>query len=278
LLWRYGQQGGRYKLSAPGAYGRISLSSRGISDAQINLCMSRLASILDRAARKHGLTIRDPTVDLRLRVDAPERNWLWPDHLNLLTTVARGMDVTAGNYDHNGREAALWVLGLCGPRVHEFCGFDWRDLSDGGLRVRASKTPAGVRTIQVPDIARSALERHRQRLGDPAPETPIWPTATGARRNRASVRGRLLEPVLNQARTGRNRSELSGPLPDRVTPHTFRRSAATYWYWVGRGERDTMHEIGHRSSRLTLEVYAQARPRDPRQQKLLEGWMQGVDV
>lgn len=276
LLWRYGQQGGRYKLSHPDAKGRISLSSRGLSDAQINLCMSRLSSILDRAARKHGLRIPDPTVDLRLRVAAPERNWLWPQHLDALARAARALDESGDRYDHNGREAAIWVLGLCGPRVHELCNFDWQDLSEGGLRVRRSKTHAGRRTIQVPDVARKALELHRERLGHPSADTPIWPTASGARRNRSSVRSRLLPAVLQAA--GQELTAAGEPLPARVTPHTFRRTAATYWYWVGRGERDTMHEIGHRSSRLTLEVYAQARPRDPQQQRLLEGWMRGVEI
>jgi integrase len=238
--------------------------------------MSRLSSILDRAARKHGLRIPDPTVDLRLRVAEPERNWLWPAHLDALARAARALDERDDRYDHNGREAAIWVLGLCGPRVHELCGFDWQDLSGGGLRVRRSKTPAGRRTIQVPDIARAALERHRERLGDPPADTPIWPTATGARRNRASVRSRLLPAVLQAA--GDELRSTGEPLPSRVTPHTFRRTTATYWYWLGRGERDTMHEIGHRSSRLTLEVYAQARPRDAEQQQLLENWMKGVDL
>lgn len=276
LLWRYGQQGGRHRLSDPDAHGRISLSTRGLSDGQINLCMSRLSSILDRAARKHGLRIPDPTVDLRLRVAAPERNWLRPRQLDALARAAREHDEGGDRYDHNGREAAVWVFALCGPRVHELCGFDWQDLSEGGLSVRRSKTEAGVRTIQVPDIARAALARHRERLGHPPADTPIWPTATGARRSRASVRSRLLPPVLQAAAD--QLAATGEPLPQRVTPHTFRRTAATYWYWLGRGERDTMHEIGHRSSRLTLEVYAQARPRDPRQQKLLEGWMRGVEL
>ena len=276
LLWRYGQQGGRHKLSDPDARGRISLSSRGLRDAEINRCMSRLSSILDRAARKHGLRIPDPTVDLRLRVDRPARNWLWPHHLEALARVARALDEGSDRYAYNGREAAIWVLGLCGPRVHELCGFNWHDLTAAGLSVRKSKTAAGVRTIQVPDIAREALELHRQRLGPPPADTPIWPTATGARRDGSSIRTSVVAPVVQTARD--QLTDTAEPLPPRVTPHTFRRTTATYWYWLGRGERDTMHEIGHRSSRLTLEVYAQARPRDPRQQQLLERWMQGVEL
>lgn len=71
---------------------------------------------------------------------------------------------------------------------------------------------------------------------------------------------------------------MTEPLPARVTPHTFRRTAATAWYWLGRDERATMHEIGHCSSRLTLEVYAQPHPRDPKQKQMLEAWMAGVEI
>lgn len=276
LLWRYGQRGGRHKLSDPDGRGRISLSSRGLSDAQINLCMSPLSSILDRAARKHGLQIPDPTVDLRVRIDGPARNWLRPAHLDELARAARALDESSERYAHEGREAAIWVFGLCGPRVHELCGFDWRDLTTSGLMVRKSKTSAGVRTIQVSDVARQALERHRQRLGNPPPGTPIWPTATGARRDRSSIRMRVVAPVVQAATEALEATD--EPLPSRVTPHTFRRTAARYWYWLGRGERETMHEIGHRSSRLTLEVYAQARPGDPAQEQMLRGWMRGVEI
>jgi integrase len=238
--------------------------------------MSRLSSVLDRAARKHGLSIPDPTVDLRLRVLGPSRNWLWPTHLDALARAARAIDESSERYAHAGREAAIWVLGLCGPRVHELSGFDWRDLTPSGLHVRTSKTQAGVRTIQVPAIARDALERHRVRLGDPPANTPIWPTANGRRRDRSSVRTRVVGPVVQTVRE--QLADSAEPLPSRVTPHTFRRSTATYWYWLGRDERNTMHEIGHRSSRLTLEVYAQARPRDARQQALLESWMRGLEL
>ena len=278
LLRRYGQRGGCHKLSDPNARGRISLSSRGLKDSEINRCLSTLRSVVDRANRRHGLHIPDPTLDMRLRGAAPNRNWLWPYHVEALIDAARTMDEREGRYTHNGREAAIWVLALCGPRVHEFCAFTWRDLSDAGLTIRKSKTDAGRRTIQLPTVARDALAAHRARLLDAGADTAIWPTSTGRRRDRNNVRSRLLAPVVEAARAALERSDVDEPLPQRVTPHTFRRTAATSWYWLGRDERATMHEIGHRSSRLTLEVYAQPRPRDPKQKQMLEAWMAGVEI
>lgn len=277
LLRRYGQRGGQRKLSDPHASGRISLSSRGLKDGEINRCLSTLRSIVDRANRRHGLQISDPTLDLRLRGEGPNRNWLWPTHLEALIAAARTLDERDDRYEHNGREAAIWVLALCGPRAHELCGFNWRDLSAAGLTVRNSKTEAGRRTVQVPDVAREALAAHRARLVGADEDTPMWPTATGRRRDRNNLRARLLPPVIATARAVLEHTAAE-PLPMRITPHTFRRTAATSWYWLGRDERTTMHEIGHRSSKLTLEVYAQPRPRDPNQKQMLEAWMTGVEL
>lgn len=278
LLRRYGLQGGRYKLSDPEAHGRISLSTRGIKDSEINRCLTALSNTVTLANRRHRLGILDPTFEMRLKTDGPNRNWLSPDHLEVLLRIAREMDDAADRYAHNGREAAILVFALCGPRVHEFCAFNWTDLSEAGLIVRKSKTDAGERVIQVPDGAREALAAHRDRLGNPPGDTPIWPTASGRRRDRNNVRMRLLAPTISKARVELELSLRGAALPARVTPHTFRRTAATYWYWLGRDERTTMHEIGHKNSRLTLEVYAQARPRDRRQKQVLEGWMQGVEL
>ncbi len=278
LLRRYGQQGGRYKLSDPDGHGRISLSSRGLKESEINRCLGTLSAVVARANRKHGLHVPDPTLDMRLTGGGPERNWLWPDHLDAMARAARLLDAPTGRYDHNGREAAVWVLGLCGPRVSELCAFTWADLSDSGLIVRASKTKAGERTIQVPTIARDALTRHREQLGNPDSDTPIWPTADGGHRDRHNVRARLLAPIIEEAKGALKEAGVTEPLPIRLTPHTFRRTAATFWYWLGRDERATMHEIGHKSSRLTLEVYAQPRPRDQRQRDMLAAWFSGAEV
>lgn len=132
--WRHGQRGGCHKFSDPDA--------RGLRDSEVNRCLSTLRSVVDRANRRHGLHIPDPTLDMLLRGDGPNPNWLWPEHLEALIAAARALDEREGRYADNSREAAVWVLALCGPRVQEFCAFTWRDLSDGRT-VRKSKTDAG---------------------------------------------------------------------------------------------------------------------------------------
>jgi hypothetical protein len=44
-----GQRGSGHNLSDPSARGRISLSSRGLKDSEINRCLSTPRSVIDRA-------------------------------------------------------------------------------------------------------------------------------------------------------------------------------------------------------------------------------------
>jgi Phage integrase family len=46
-------------------------------------------------------------------------------------------------------------------------------------------------------------------------------------------------------------------LPDRVTPHTLRRTFATLALTAGRDPRWVMGQLGHTDARLTLALYAQ---------------------
>jgi hypothetical protein len=62
LLVRYGQRGGRRPLAealGPRDTGRISLSSRGLSNNEINRCLARLRDILELAREEFGVDVRD---------------------------------------------------------------------------------------------------------------------------------------------------------------------------------------------------------------------------
>lgn len=133
--------------------------------------------------------------------------------------------------------------------VSEFCAAQWRHLSEQGLYIPEAKTSAGRRHLELPAIVRVALDDRRARL-DPRPDDFIWATAAGTRRDRANVRGRLLAPVVEigalllEARGHRPLTERVGvdgsPTGIRVTPHTFRRTAMTYWAWADRNQRWAM--------------------------------------
>jgi hypothetical protein len=50
-------------------------------------------------------------------------------------------------------------------------------------------------------------------------------------------------------------------LPDKVTPHTLRRTFASLALAAGRDPRWVMAQLGHTDARLTLNVYAQVMQR-----------------
>jgi len=295
LLCGYGQRGGRWPASDPSATGRFSISSRGLSNNEINRCLYRLRDVLTLAEEDYGLELRDPIKRRLMPPDDHNDNWLRPDHLQAIFdaaaeldggTVSRVADHTslrngqarqihshdrASPYADLGRYEAIAVLALAGPRVSELCHARWSDLRVDGLWIPKAKTHAGTRTIHLHALVRGALEARRARI-DPAPSAPIFATARGGHRDRNSVRNRVLAPVLERAaHLLADRGQ--DPLPGRVTPHTFRRTYLTYLGWADkRGEGNersiafARQQAGHKHAKITLEIYQQTFPGrlDPR--------------
>lgn len=276
LLQRYGQRGGRRRLGDHGATGRISLSSRGLCNNEINRCLARLRDIIACANDAYDLALRDPTRKRRLPRRDPPRPWLRPDQFQALLDAATGLDAAPASdrYANHGRLSAVVVLGLAGLRVSELCAARWRDFhpSEGILHVPDSKTAAGERDIELHRLVLRVLTQRRDRL-DPRPGDFIWATAAGTRRDRNNVRNRLLAPVIRRADElliARDQRPLPRPAgaaaerldraPPRVTPHTFRRTYLTYLAWAGRHQRFAMGQAGHKDAKLTLEVYQQPLP------------------
>jgi integrase len=275
LVQRYGQRGGRRPVTGAGTGGRISLSSRGLSNNEINRCLTRLRSIFAFANDTHDLSLKDPTRHRFLPRSDPPRAWLRPDQFQALLDAAAELDArpARGEYAH-GRRSAVFVLGLAGPRVSEFANARWRDFraSEGVLHIPESKTSAGERDIELHQEVLRALSERSERLA-PRPADFIWSTATGTKRDRNSVRNRLLAPAIARADellAERGQRPLPRPAglagaalektPPRVTPHTFRRTYLTYLAWAGRHQRFAMGQAGHKDAKLTLEVYQQPLP------------------
>jgi hypothetical protein len=200
LLRRYGQRGGRHKIQDPSATGVVSLSSRGLSNNEINRCLARMRDIVRMVNRRYKLGLDDPTEGCSLPRSDPSRDWLHPVQLQALLDAAETLDANPAQNAHaqHGRHSAILALGLLGPRVSEFCAARWRDLSAQGLFIPAAKTSAGRRHLELPTIVRAALEQRRAEL-DPRPSDWIWASAAGTKRDRNNVRNRLLAPVLELA-------------------------------------------------------------------------------
>lgn len=266
MLMRYGQRGGTRRACDPQATGRFSISTRGLSNGELNRCLSRLREAMLLAEEDHGLTLRDPTRSRRLPADAPDRQWLLPDAPQCVFDAARELDELYPSASADGlpigRFAMVVCLGLAGPRVSELCALGDTDLRRDGLRVADAKTAAGKRTIELHALVRSVLEEHRRAVGDAS--DLLFANSRGRRRDRHSVR-RLLGPIIASARELAAERGLD-PLPDRITPHTFRRTYLTYLSWAEHPINFAKGQAGHKDSRMLLEIYQQQVPRvvDPR--------------
>jgi integrase len=280
LLVRYGQRGGRLALAqalGPSASGRISLSSRGLSNNEINRCLSRLRDIIDLAREEWGVEIGDPTRKRNLPRTDPPGSWLLPFQLEAVFDAADELDRrrNAGpDYRSLGRRALVELLGLGGPRVSEVGNGRWQDLHlDAGayFRIREAKTSAGRRDLRLHPMVCASLRARREAVR-PSGEDYIFATASGTRRDRHSIRTRMLEPVL--ARAAELLADRSLPaLPERVTAHTFRRTYLTYLAWAGVPLRRAMSQAGHKDAKLTLQIYQQDLPDNEAWLAQIQAWL-----
>jgi integrase len=280
LLVRYGQRGGRVPLveALEDGRGKISLSSRGLSNNEINRCLARLRDVLKTARIDFKIDLGDPTEDRSLPRTDPARSWLLPFHLQAVFDAAAELDLRepkgGPDYRELGREALVVLLALGGPRVSEVGAADWHDAhlaaATSYVEIKDSKTSAGKRNLRLYPLARDALRRRKAVL-NPRGTDPIFATFTGGRRDRNSIRNRMLIPILKRADEILDEHGLP-LLPERTTPHTFRRTCLTYMAWADVPMRRTMAHAGHKDSKLTLEVYQQDFPDDPLALEWIRFW------
>lgn len=232
-------------------YRANKLREGSLSAGSINKTLRLLARILDRAVRRGHLE-KNPArgEDSRLTEPTPRRIWLELDEVRSLLDAA-------GDYR---RELATLVL--AGLRISELGGLRWRaiDLAKGTLMVEESKTEAGEgRKIDLTPLLLSELKLHRAEHAEAGRDDLVFPTTKGRPRDRSNSRGRL-KTILKRANTARAEKEL---LPIAyVTNHTLRRTFASLMYEAGAQPTDVMAQVGHKSSKLALEVYAKRMKRE----------------
>jgi integrase len=234
--------------------GRISPSSRGLSNNEINRCLARLRDILDLAREEFGVEIGDPTRRRSLPRTDPPRSWLRPFQLTAIFDAADELDMrrarSGPDYRLLGRKALVALVGLDGPRIAEVGAARWSDHRLDGpapyLRIREAKTSAGQRDLRLHPTVRDALALRLSQI-DPDGGNPLFATAAGSHRDRNSIRTRILAPVLHRAAELLAERGLP-PLPERVTAHSFRRTYFTYLASAGVPLRRPMSQAGHKDA------------------------------
>jgi integrase len=142
-------------------------------------------------------------------------------------------------------------------RVSELCALDKQhvDRHKRKIYVRDSKTPAGVRAVDIRPRLLRELDKFPPLRDGAAMERPAYPTSTGTRRDRNNVNARIIAPVLKQANTLRAARD-EPPVRAHVTPHTLRRTYITIMLAAGFDLPYVQDQVGHLDPSTTLAIYA----------------------
>ncbi|MGA2166474.1 MAG: site-specific integrase [Solirubrobacteraceae bacterium] len=236
-----------------------------LSATSINKTITRLGQILEVAV-EYGLIERNPARGKRRRLRASRPAAVWLDsaeQIDALLAAAGELDSKAKANGQVPRRAILATLTFAGLRIGELIDLRWRDvnLADGRITIRASKTNAGVRTVDLLPALRDELLALKARTDAPA-NARVFPTQAAGPMNPSNVRNRILTPA---AKLASERLEQAGgtPLPAGLTPHKLRHTFASILVALGVDPGAVMDQLGHTDPTFTLRVYRHGMRRDP---------------
>lgn len=171
------------------------------------------------------------------------------------------------------------TLVFAGLRIGEALALRWPDvnLARGTITIRAAKTEAGVRTVDLLPVLRDELLAYRASLPDVARDGLVFGTAKGTRQGQSNVRRRVLAKAVERANERLAETELE-PLPERLTPHSLRRTFASLLFAIGEPPPRVMGQMGHTTPALTLAIYAREMDRRDGEPDRLRALVQGLEV
>jgi integrase len=243
---------------------------RPLSNSSINMLITLLGQILQQAV-DYDLIDRNPVrVGGRsarfLKRARPNRTFLEVDEFHALLDAAAQVEAEApSNRQGLGRRAMIATLALAGFRIGEMMDLlvAQVDLQRGRFKLADAKTEAGVREVEITLYLRDELLDYvmdRRARGLPlGPSDHFFGTVTGKRRDPDRFRDRILARAAARASEDRAESGLA-PLPP-ITPHSLRRTWATFCAMIGRDPKWVAAQIGHVNPKFTFSVYQQVATR-----------------
>lgn len=251
-----------------------------LSPKSINMTVTLLATILEGAVER-GLIDRNPARGKRRR--ARERRPV-RSHLDAAQPIKALMDA-AGELDrearadrrHVERRAMLAVLIFAGLRINELCALRWRDvdLAQGWLHT-GSKTDAGWRRVKIRGALAEVLDDLRARRA-PDRDAFVFATARGGRMSDDNFRARTLRAAVERTNANLARDGVA-PLPDKLTPHSLRRTFCSLLYALGEDPGVVMDEMGHTDPGLALRVYRQSMRRGADEKARLQALIEDAEL
>jgi integrase len=250
-----------------------------LSARSINMTLTLLAAILD-AAEERELIDRNPAKGRRRRVREvkPRRSYLdTAAQITALLDAAGELDAEARRDRRSvSRRALLAVLVFAGLRIGEALELRWRDvdLASGRLRIGEAKSEAGLRDVKLRPVLRDVLNELKSSVPDAHPTAFVFPTSRGRALSQSNVRGRMLAKAITRANE-RLAEDDCAPLPERLTPHSLRRTFASILYALGEAPPVVMRQMGHTDPALALRIYAQAMDREDGENERLRALVDG---
>jgi integrase len=110
-----------------------------------------------------------------------------------------------------------------------------------------------------------------------APDDLVFPTGLGGEQSPENFRRRVLGPAVKRASERLVERGLQ-PLPDRLTPHSLRRTFASVLYALGEDPGVVMDEMGHTDPGLALRVYRQTMRRGDDEKQQLRALVEGREL
>jgi integrase len=252
---------------------------RPLSARSINMTVTLLGAILERAVKRR-LIDHNPAKDKDLRVKErePVRSYLSAaGQIAALLDAAGELDRgAASNRRHIKRRAMLAVLVFAGLRINELCALRWRDvdLAAGWLHT-GSKTDAGRdRVVKIRGALRDELLTLRAGRGSIDQDAYVFATGRGGRMSDDNFRSRVLRAAVGRANENLERADLP-PLPDKLTPHSLRRTFCSLLYALGEDPGTVMDELGHTDPALALRVYRQSMRRGEDEKAQMRALVEG---
>jgi integrase len=236
------------------------LTEGQLSKGSIRRTLQTLSALMGLAV-EHGHVASNPVAGplRRVKADKPTRPFLEPPQVGALLDAASELD-GEDRPRRRYRRPLLATLAYSGVRIGELLALTWRDvdLADGHVRVRASKTVAGVRTIDLQPELHDDLVAWKATTPHATPDSLVFPTAQGRPNNRNAVRRRVLLRAAERANERIAREGGCEPLPDGLSPHALRRTFASWLIGEGEDVSYVMDQMGHVDSKMTMAVYSQA--------------------
>jgi integrase len=219
-----------------------------------------LAAVLE-TAQEYGHIAANPAKGKRRKLPTtkPARLWLEPAQVRALLDAAGELD-DADRVGRRIRRPLLATLAFAGLRVGELLSLTWADvdLAAGRIHVRASKTEAGVRDVDIQPELREQLLAWKMGTRRDGPGDVVFGTSMGRSDSRNNVRRRVLLRAVDRANERIAEHRRCEPLPAGLSPHALRRSFGSWLIGEGEDVAYVQQQLGHEDPTMTLGIYAKA--------------------